>query len=150
VAIYQPSPESLWSLQVRQFGRERFSGLLLLRAKESTLEFVLLDPNGIRLFSEMVDEHEAISKRRALGLFKDKAFPDYLGAALSRVFLQGPSRNSCAQILHSLCWQNDETNLVKRRKWGPFTRWQVRRPLADKTISYRAPWLGVSIEFRPL
>lgn len=144
--------EALLRLTIERFGKERFSGLLLLRLEPGGINYVLLDASGIKLLEARVDAFGGSEIIRALGPLKEHRLPGLLAQALSRIYGFQPAGQPCGRNLFmTLCLeQTADKVLVKKAAIGGMVLWTViygdeQARGGWNKMSYANGWQGVRL-----
>lgn len=119
--------ESVWKLTLEQWGTERFTGLLAVRAIGHDLHLVLLDATGIKLLEATKPDGEDIRVISAVKAVRDHSLPQYLSRSSSRIF--GDTSNNVHCLRHGfirICKKKIASDVkIKEACFGPFSVWSV-------------------------
>ena len=150
--IEQQSAGHLYNIRIERWGSVRFSGLLVVKKRQTGLYYAMLDPSGVKLVEAEVDasgEHRLLHAKMGI---KDTQLPKYLSTSLQRISLLEPAQLPCSStFLLKFCRERsdgDNGGLLKYLQAGPITIWEVETGnQGDRgaITLYSQPWLGVRI-----
>ncbi len=144
----------LYTIGVKLWGRDKFSGLLALRMQPRKLSYTMLDATGVKLIDAEVSSLGDQQVIFEAGPMKTSSFPEVLSVSLHRMFLMTPEQYPCSEKMFvSLCVHQTEKDILskKMRVW-PFTVWEMKGIEGDgrAIFNYSQPWLGLEIYLKEL
>lgn len=144
----------LYTIAIKLWGKDKFSGLLALRMQPQRLSYVILDATGVKLIDAEVSssgDHQIVFEA---GPMKTSSFPEVLSTSLYRMFLIAPKQYPCSEKMFvSLCvQQTDKDILIKKMRIWPFTVWEMAESEVNNsaTFLYCQPWIGLEITLKEL
>lgn len=135
-------------LNINSFGKSRFTGIAVLLPQGDQLSFTILDATGLRLLEAQVDRHGNYRLLHGLKKIIDTGLPPLLARSFTDIYLTTPVEKPCSGGLwHSICEEeNQDGDLVKSVRHGPFTSWSVHFSHDNRArILYTRPWVGFSL-----
>ena len=147
-----PPADSLWKVQIRQWGAERFTGLLAMSSEDKEMRVALLDPTGIKLLEAEFDRAGSVRSMRALAAVENKGLPDFLTSSLQKIFYGSGEISSCSGgVFLRLCHeQTGDKETRKRSLFGPIPIWSVDYRFFGtgyeeiQSAELHVPWYGIS------
>ncbi|MBM9519739.1 hypothetical protein JWG39_07875 [Desulforhopalus vacuolatus] len=137
----------LYSIQISQKKKIRFSGILATRGKGKSLSYALLDPTGITLLSATITEDARSSTKYMAAKLGESPLPELLTSSLYRIFFSQSSQMKCKQGLFSFSVESKtEQEKMRACRAGPFPWWSVHGSPVSESVLYSQPWLGVKIK----
>lgn len=152
----QPPQAQLLHIRFKRWSKPIYSGLLGIRRKGNSLQYVLLDGSGVTLAQANVQHDGSYSELKAVPKIQESSLPDFLASALQRIFLLEPSTKPCSRnFLIKFCKKEDAIQNRKFMSFGPFKVFdilykKVNRGNIGVEIIFSKPWFGVQMTLSPL